>query len=60
LLTKALKAINKLYIRTLLELRLTLRGLTYKIGAEKLLNFPVLILEDVIDALRKCMLSIEF
>ena len=32
-------------------------GLT---GAEKLLSFPVLILEDVIDALRRCMLSIEF
>jgi hypothetical protein len=30
------------------------------IGAEKLLSFPVLILEDVIDALRKCMLPIEF
>ena len=30
------------------------------VGAEKLLTFPVLILEDVIDALRRCTLPIEF
>lgn len=30
------------------------------VGTEKLLNFPVLILEDVIDAIRQCMLPIEF
>ena len=30
------------------------------VGAEKLLNFPVLILEEVIEALRQCMLPIEF
>lgn len=30
------------------------------VGAEKLLSFPVLILEDIIDALRQCTLPIEF
>lgn len=30
------------------------------VGAEKLLTFPVFIIEDVLDALRKCTLPVEF